>query len=985
MSLPLLADFPAILLPLITRAQQTFRTALADLSAEALASFEAWPESRRLAFDRVCAASDFVTEQICRDPRMLLDMADAGELERSFSAGELRGQIANALGTATTDDELGRNLRRQRMRHQVRIIWRDLTRQADLIETCRDLSDMADACIDLACHWLHERLCQQFGTPTGRRTGLPQQMVILGMGKLGAVELNLSSDIDLIFGYPEGGETVGVKRPLDNQEFFIRLGQRLIKALDPVTVDGFVFRVDMRLRPYGSSGALVLSFNALEQYYQDQGRDWERYAMIKARVVGGDQKAGAELLEMLRPFVYRRYLDFSAIEALRTMKQLIQQEVKRKGMAENIKLGAGGIREVEFIAQAFQLIHGGRDLSLQQRPLFKVLKTLEGQGYLPGAVTEELREGYEFLRYTEHAIQAIADRQTQMLPDNEQDQARIALMMGFSDWASFHERLMYWRGRVSWHFRQVIADPDSDPDEEQEDDSDVIVGGEWLPLWEESQDEEAASRQLSQAGFVNAETAIRHLANLRSSPHLRSMQRLSRERLDAFIPRLLAQAVEHAKPDLVLERVLPLVEAVARRSAYLVLLTENPDALRRLLTLCAASPWIAEQIARFPLLLDELLNEGRLFNPPLAPELAAELRERLIRIPEDDLEQQMEALRHFKLAHSLRVAASEITGSLPLMKVSDYLTWLAEAILEQVLALAWRHSVARHGTPSRPDGTLCDPGFVIVGYGKVGGIELGHGSDLDLVFIHDGDPQTETDGARPIDSAQFFTRLGQRIIHLLTTQTNSGQLYDVDMRLRPSGASGLLVSSLGAFARYQDKEAWTWEHQALVRARVLTGSPDLGREVEKVRADVLGRERDLDKLRAEVSEMRAKMRDNLGSRLTAAGRGANAFESSMPFDLKQDAGGIVDIEFMVQYAALAWSREHPGLLQYTDNIRILEGLEEAGLLPDADASLLREAYKAYRSAAHRQALQKQAGVVSGDQFHCERREVMRIWAQMGLS
>lgn len=985
MSLPLLADFPAILLPLITRAQQTFRTALADLSADALASFEAWPESRRLAFDRVCAASDFVTEQICRDPRMLLDMADSGELERSFSAGELRGQIADALSTATTDDELGRNLRRQRMRHQVRIIWRDLTRQADLIETCRDLSDMADACIDLACHWLHERLCQQFGTPTGRRTGLPQQMVILGMGKLGAVELNLSSDIDLIFGYPEGGETVGVKRPLDNQEFFIRLGQRLIKALDPVTVDGFVFRVDMRLRPYGSSGALVLSFNALEQYYQDQGRDWERYAMIKARVVGGDQKAGAELLEMLRPFVYRRYLDFSAIEALRTMKQLIQQEVKRKGMAENIKLGAGGIREVEFIAQAFQLIHGGRDLSLQQRPLFKVLKTLEGQGYLPSAVTEELREGYEFLRYTEHAIQAIADRQTQMLPDNEQDQARIALMMGFSDWASFHERLMYWRGRVSWHFRQVIADPDSDPDDEQEDDSEVIVGGEWLPLWEESQDEEAASRQLSQAGFVNAETAIKHLANLRSSPHLRSMQRLSRERLDAFIPRLLAQAVEHDKPDLVLERVLPLVEAVARRSAYLVLLTENPDALRRLLTLCAASPWIAEQIARFPLLLDELLNEGRLFNPPLAPELAAELRERLIRIPEDDLEQQMEALRHFKLAHSLRVAASEITGSLPLMKVSDYLTWLAEAILEQVLALAWRHSVARHGTPSRPDGTLCDPGFVIVGYGKVGGIELGHGSDLDLVFIHDGDPQTETDGARPIDSAQFFTRLGQRIIHLLTTQTNSGQLYDVDMRLRPSGASGLLVSSLGAFARYQDKEAWTWEHQALVRARVLTGSPDVGREVEKVRADVLGRERDLDKLRAEVSEMRAKMRDNLGSRLTAAGRGANAFESSMPFDLKQDAGGIVDIEFMVQYAALAWSREHPGLLQYTDNIRILEGLEEAGLLPDADASLLREAYKAYRSAAHRQALQKQAGVVSGDQFHCERREVMRIWAQMGLS
>jgi glutamate-ammonia-ligase adenylyltransferase len=982
MSLPLLADLPAILLPFVGRAQQTLRSNAAVLSDAALAQLDAWPASRRTAFDRVCAASDFVAEQTSRDPQMLFDLVDSGQLDRSFAEGELRAQIAAAVLTAESEDDLGRLLRRQRTRHQVRIIWRDLTRQADLIETCRDLSDMADASIDLAYRWLYVRHCQQFGTPIGRRSGEPQQMVILGMGKLGAVELNLSSDIDLIFGYPEGGETQGVKRPIDNQEFFIRLGQRLIKALDPITVDGFVFRVDMRLRPYGSSGALVLSFNALEQYYQDQGRDWERYAMIKARVVGGDQVAGAQLLDLLRPFVYRRYLDFSAIEALRTMKQLIHQEVRRKGMADNIKLGSGGIREVEFIAQAFQLIHGGRDLSLQQRPLLKVLSTLEGQGYLPAAVISELREGYEFLRYTEHAIQAIADRQTQMLPDGEADQARIAFMLGFDDWASFHERLMYWRGRVAWHFRQVIADPD---EEEGDENSEVVVGGEWLPLWEESQDENAACRQLEEGGFADATKALKCLSGLRNSPQLRAMQRLGRERLDAFIPRLLAQAVEHSNPDLVLERVLPLVEAVARRSAYLVLLTENPGALRRLLTLCAASPWIAEQIARFPLLLDELLNEGRLFSPPLAPELAAELRERLTRIPEDDLEQQMEALRHFKLAHSLRVAASEISGNLPLMKVSDYLTWLAEAILQQVLALAWRHTVAKHGTPMRSDGTLCDPGFVIVGYGKVGGIELGHGSDLDLVFIHDGDPQAETDGAKPIDSAQFFTRLGQRIIHLLTAQTNSGQLYEVDMRLRPSGASGLLVSSIGAFNRYQQNEAWTWEHQALVRARVLVGSQQVGADFETVRAAVLGRERDLTTLRVEVSEMRAKMRDNLGSKATAAGTAANAFEATAPFDLKQDAGGIVDIEFMVQYAALAWSREHPELLRYTDNIRILEGLERAGLMSDADAELLREAYKAYRSAAHRQALQKQAGVVSGDQFHAERREVLRIWTGLGLS
>ncbi|WP_028693467.1 bifunctional [glutamate--ammonia ligase]-adenylyl-L-tyrosine phosphorylase/[glutamate--ammonia-ligase] adenylyltransferase [Pseudomonas cremoricolorata] len=973
---PLPLDLPATLRPLVVRNQQFLEEAI---TAHPELDLQRLSAEQRQQFDQVAAASDFVMQQLQREPGMLFELLESGALARAYAAGELRARISAVAQAAQSEDELARSLRRERNRQQVRIIWRDITRQAALGETCRDLSDLADACIDQAYQWLYPRHCQQFGTPLGRRSGLAQHMVVLGMGKLGAGELNLSSDIDLIFAFPEGGETEGVKRPLDNQEFFTRLGQRLIKALDPVTVDGFVFRVDMRLRPYGSSGALVLSFNALEQYYQDQGRDWERYAMIKARVVAGDQAAGAQLQEMLRPFVYRRYLDFSAIEALRTMKQLIQQEVRRKGMADNIKLGAGGIREVEFIAQAFQLIHGGRDLSLQQRPLLKVLATLEGQGYLPGAVVAELRDGYEFLRYTEHAIQAIADRQTQMLPDDEQDRERVAYLLGFADWAQFHSQLMHWRGRIDWHFRQVIADPDED-----EAEGELVVGGEWSPLWEQAQDEEAACRQLQEAGLRQPAEALRRLTGLRTSPSLRSMQRIGRERLDAFIPRLLAQAVEHDDPDLVLERVLPLVEAVARRSAYLVLLTENPGALRRLLTLCAASPWIAEQITRFPLLLDELLNEGRLFSPPLAPELASELRERLMRIPEDDLEQQMEALRHFKLAHSLRVAASEITGNLPLMKVSDYLTWLAEAILDQVLALAWRQTVARHGQPMGNDGALCDPGFIIVGYGKVGGIELGHGSDLDLVFIHDGDPNAETDGAKPIDSAQFFTRLGQRIIHLLTTQTNSGQLYDVDMRLRPSGASGLLVSSLGAFERYQQNEAWTWEHQALVRARVLVGSPQVGSAFEAVRAKVLGKARNLDTLRSEVSDMRAKMRASLGSKISAAGTAANAFDAGVPFDLKQDAGGIVDIEFMVQYAALAWSHDHPALLRWTDNIRILEELQQAGLLPAADAELLREVYKAFRSASHRQALQKQAGVIDASQFVDERREVQRIWAQLGL-
>ncbi|MFC0709323.1 bifunctional [glutamate--ammonia ligase]-adenylyl-L-tyrosine phosphorylase/[glutamate--ammonia-ligase] adenylyltransferase [Azorhizophilus paspali] len=980
MSLPTLIDLPPALETLGNQALQRFGEVAGTLGDSPAPPFADWPPARRAAFARVCANSEFVLERALRDPAMLLQLAGDSSLERSLVPDELRGQLAALLADCAQEEELGRRLRRFRHRQQVRIVWRDITRQADLAETCHDLSELADACIDLACAWLYERLRARFGTPLGRRSGQPQRLVVLGMGKLGAGELNLSSDIDLIFAYPEGGETDGERRSLDNQEFFVRLGQKLIGALDAITVDGQAFRVDMRLRPYGSSGPLVYSFGAMEQYYQDQGRDWERYAMIKARVVGGDREAGRQLLELLRPFVYRRYLDFSAIEALRDMKQLIRQEVRRKGMADNVKLGAGGIREVEFVAQVFQLIHGGRDRSLQRRPLLEVLATLEGQGYLPPAAVAELREGYEFLRYTEHALQAIADRQTQMLPDNELDRARVACMLGCAGWEAFLGRLAHWRERIDWHFRQVIAVPGEDEASERRP-----VDAQWLPLWENGGDEAAVCRQLVEAGFADPQQVRQRLATLRGGSQVRGMQRLGRERLDAFIPQLLAQVVEQDDPDLVLERVLPLVEAVARRSAYLVLLAENPGALRRLLSLCAASPWIAEQIARFPLLLDQLLNEERLYSPPQEAELVAELRELLLRIPEDDLEQQMEALRHFKLAHRLRVAASEIAGTLPLMKVSDYLTWLAEAILDQVLSLAWRQMVVRHGNPRRSDGSPCELDFLIVGYGKVGGIELGHGSDLDLVFIHDGDPQAETDGAKPIDGAQFFTRLGQRIVHLLTTQTPSGQLYKVDMRLRPSGNAGLLVSSLGAFRRYQEHEAWTWEHQALVRARALVGSPRLATAFAEVRAQVLGRPRDLKVLRREVGDMRAKMRASLGTSSTAAGTAKNAFEATLPFNLKQDAGGIVDIEFMVQYAALAWSHQHPELLRYTDNIRILDGLAQAGLLPCDEVRLLQEAYKTYRAAAHRLTLQKQPGVVGGDRFGDERRAVMRIWRELGLS
>ncbi|GGI90859.1 bifunctional [glutamate--ammonia ligase]-adenylyl-L-tyrosine phosphorylase/[glutamate--ammonia-ligase] adenylyltransferase [Halopseudomonas pertucinogena] len=924
--------------------------------------------------ERVLAGSDFVAEQLRRDPHMLWRLMEEEHLHRSLRSGEMAELLTEALTGVETEEQMAQALRRFRQQQQVRIIWRDITRQAATMETTRDLSDMADACLEQAYRWVYDQLTGGFGTPVDE-SGAAQHLVVLGMGKLGAQELNLSSDIDLIFAFPTQGETTGGRRSLSNQEFFTRAGQRLIRLLDEVTLDGFVFRVDMRLRPYGDSGALVFSFNALEQYYQSQGRDWERYAMIKARVVAGDQAAGTELMERLRPFVYRRYLDFAAIEALRNLKQLIQREVQRKGLQDNVKLGSGGIREVEFIGQAFQLIHGGRDRSLQQRPILAVLDMLATNTYLPDEAVDELKGAYLFLRDTEHALQAIDDRQTQMLPTDGLGQARVAMIMGFDSWEEFRRQLELQRSRVARHFAEVIADPDED------DELDLAPHGQWMTLLTGFPEPEQATEQLAEGGFSDPARAWELLQNLMRSPRVRSMQRMGRERLDVFMPRLLAMACEQENPDLALERVVPLVEAVARRSAYLVLLTENPSALRELLVLCSASPLVAEQIIRYPGVLDELLNAGRLYRPPEIGELADELRQQMLRIPEDDLEQQMEALRYFKRAHGLRVAASEIAGSLPLMKVSDYLTWIAEAILQQVLQLAWRDMVRRHGLPRRHDGSPCELDFTIVGYGKVGGIELGHGSDLDLVFIHDGDTDAETDGPRPLDGGRFYTRLGQRIIHMLNAQTPSGVLYDVDMRLRPSGDSGLLVTSLDAFARYQRETAWTWEHQALVRARPLAGCPALGDRFNALRAEVLGRRRDEAELRRNVNEMRRKMRDNLATLATRGGLEPSAFTAEAPFDLKQDAGGIVDIEFMVQYAVLAWSCRYPELLRYTDNIRILDGLRDAGLIPGEDVQQLQEAYKAYRAAAHRLALQKQPGKIPGDQFHDYRHHIIRLWHQ----
>jgi glutamate-ammonia-ligase adenylyltransferase len=958
-----LEQLPDILSAAVKKYQQHFIASHSDDSEWFLQCLE--DEQFALQLSRTWAGSQYVAELCCQQPQMFRQMVDSGWLLKSYADQQLSSLLAEQLAESGDEQQLNQRLRQFRARQMLRIIWRDLNRLADMQETTRDVTALAEACIQQALDFHYRRLCESVGTPMAEHDGVAvaQHLVVIGMGKLGAWELNLSSDIDLIFCYPDSGDTVGGNRSLSNSEFFTRLARKLIQSLDQVTADGFVFRVDMRLRPYGESGALVLSFDAMEEYYQDQGRDWERYAMIKARVVAGDFAQGQQLMNTLRPFTYRRYIDFSAIESLRSMKHMIQQEVKRRQLDNNVKLGSGGIREIEFIAQSFQLIRGGREVDLQEPRVQKVLALLAEKDYMPVAAVDQLQQAYVFLRNTEHAIQAFNDQQTQSLPDTELAQAALAFSMGYGNWDLLSEALAGHRYRVEAQFLQLIADA-------KEDRAQGDTDKRWSDLWLGTSDEVAALELLQDAGHEQAEEVLNRLQRLREAGMVQRLQTVARERLDRFMP-LLLQAVNAAEqPSTVLLRIFTLVESVLRRTAYLVLLVENPGALQQLVILCSASPWIANQLAKYPVLLDELLDARTLYRVPEKATLRDELQQQMLRLSWHDLEAHMEALRYFKQAHQLHVCAAEVTGKLPLMKVSDYLTMIAEVVLEHVLELAWYNLVEKHGRPQRSEGVPCDKDFIIVGYGKLGGYELGHGSDLDLVFIHDAAPGLSTDGERPLDNGMFFTRLGQRMIHILTAQTPSGMLYDVDMRLRPSGESGLLVSSFTAYSNYQQKEAWTWEHQALVRARVVAGDAELGQRFEALRRQVLCEPRDPATLTAEVVAMRQKMRDHLGSKPS---------DQAQQFHLKQDAGGIVDIEFLVQYAVLGQAARYPELARWPDNIRILETLQNCAVMSDADAQSLIEAYKALRSATHRLALQQRDNVVAADEFLAERKQVQALW------
>ncbi|TXH02843.1 MAG: bifunctional [glutamate--ammonia ligase]-adenylyl-L-tyrosine phosphorylase/[glutamate--ammonia-ligase] adenylyltransferase [Nevskiaceae bacterium] len=912
---------------------------------------------------KVFAASLFAREAGERDLTELPDWIESGLFEQRRAEGDTVRVVAAACADAADEAALMRALRRLRRREMLRIAFRDLALLAPLDETLRDLSELADACCEQALHFAARALQARWGVPRDG-SGTEARPVVLGMGKLGGHELNFSSDIDLIFCYTAGGDTREGPRSVSNEEYFNRLAQDTARILSARTEDGFVFRVDTMLRPFGSAGAPAWSVSAMEDYYQVHGREWERYAFIKARPIAGDLEAGRSLLRALRPFVYRRYLDYSAIVSLRALKKLISDEVKRKGMEQNIKLGAGGIREIEFIVQSFQLVRGGQEAPLRDARLRPVLRYLAQAGHLGGDIALALDQAYVFLRRLENAIQIYADEQTHALPASEAARAALCTALDFPDWPSLMLQLDAMRALVVREFERVFGEPEA-PRKPADDELTSVIA----PIWNGLVTAEEAAASLQAAGFGDDAAAIATaLRDLKHARLVRAMQEATVLRLLSLLTPLFEECRRQPYPSQAALRALQVLAAIAGRANYITLLHESATARTQLVQLCAASPWLTDLLAQTPALLDHLLDPRSLYAPPERAEMAQELAARCAHFGPGDTEAAMDLLRRYQKEITLRVAAADVMHALPLVKISDRLTWLAEVIVARALEFAWAEMRAQYGQPLRADGTPAS--FLVVAYGKFGGIEMGYTSDLDLVFLHDCDALDEesVDGPRAINNAVYFSRLAQRLINWLATQTPAGRAYEIDMELRPNGNSGALVTSLAGFADYQRHHAWTWEHQALTRARPVAGDAVLAEAFKAIRAEVLTQPRDETLLRRDIIDMRAKMRANLEKKVPGK------------WDVKQGEGGMVEVEFITQFLVLRDAHKDPALVEWSDNWRQLDALERAGSVTAMQKSVLIDSYRAYRAWAHKRGLQLASAMAPLEEFEHERASIAQVWS-----
>jgi glutamate-ammonia-ligase adenylyltransferase len=926
----------------------------------------------------VWSCSDFIAQTCISRPELLNGLLQSGELDQVWNRGLITRQVADFVGLCEDEGELQSRLRRIRQRIMVLLGWRDLGGLAELEETMECVSALAEICIELAMQHHDRWLSRRYGVPMDGNSGQQSEMLVLGLGKLGGSELNYSSDIDLVFTYNGAGSTqirddsnqssqTGKNTVLDNQEYFTRLGRKIVAALDPITADGFVFRTDMRLRPNGDSGPLVLSFSAMEHYYQTHGRNWERYALIKARVVVGNSECGREFLGMLRPFIYRKYLDFGAFDSIREMKGMIQRELRQVGSEQNIKLGWGGIREIEFLVQSHQLIRGGRDKRLQTCSLYCALDALVETGVMESAIKQELVTAYRFLRNVEHRLQMVADRQTQLLPEDNVGQMRLAVSMGFSGWDEFLEQQNLHRNCIHDQFKMILETPGSENDEAADDlERSENAAQRSIPgiralgdIWSGKQTDDQVIVSLIALGFGNAEPTPKLLSGFREGRLYLAFSGIERDRIDRLVPLALVEAAKHAESERAMASFVAILEAIGRRTAYLSLLIENPIALSQLLHLCAASPWISRHIGQHPVILDELLNPLVDIRDRMETDLQEELNQRLDQLEEDDEEGRLNGLREFHHAQVLRIAAADVSGVLAVEDVHRALTLLAEVLLRHVFADAKEYAARKLPDPQ------CEAG--VIAYGKFASSELGYHSDLDVVVcfeqIEDSSP------ASRVEAEHFYGRVGRRFIHLLSTRTHAGQLYEIDVRLRPSGRSGTLVTSLSGFLDYQLKNAWTWEHQALVRARTVVGGCVFSEKFEQVRKTILTLVRDNDTLQTDITEMRTKMIE------------ANCQSTDTVYDIKLGEGGIVDIEFLVQYWILLYARNHVELLASRTTREAILALVDLQLIAVLTGEKLIESYRIYLRRSLDLKLMDLPVLAGQDELLINRNEVIEVWKQ----
>jgi [glutamine synthetase] adenylyltransferase / [glutamine synthetase]-adenylyl-L-tyrosine phosphorylase len=873
--------------------------------------------------------SPFIARLLSKDAQLMSDLLN--NLHQPYQTEHMQSE----LSAQNIFDEfaLKQQLRRLRQRVLARIIARDLNGLADFYEVVFTTSALAEVTLQQAIDFHSAQLQADYGVPRGP-SGAAQSLIVVGMGKLGGAELNVSSDIDLIFAYEQEGETDGANA-ITNQEYFTKLGKKLIAALDDATEDGFVFRVDMRLRPFGSEGALVSCLDALEDYYQNYGREWERYAWIKGRVVAGPSQA---LSKVMKPFVFRKYLDFNAYASMRDLKVQIQRDVMQRGLEDNIKLGRGGIREVEFVAQVFQLIRGGQDTDLQIKPTLQVLQLLGQQRMLPAEVVQQLTESYIYLRNVEHRLMYIDDQQTQDLPKSEESKQRLLAMMNMPSWGEFLAQLNQHRAIIQAHFDATFSDAGHEVLEQE------------TAIWQGTIEKLAAMDYLTSLGYLEVTETYQRLNALHTSSRYKQLPEQSKFRFDKLMPMVIQQSAETQSPDTALLRSIILLESICRRASYLALLAEFPESLQLVIKLCGASPWLAQYLTAHPILLDELLDTQTLYDAPDFQALQAELAKKMQAL-EGDTEAQMDTMRHFKNAAVLRFAAQDIGGLLELETLSDYLSALAELILQVSLQVIWPTLKFKHQE---------SPQFAIIGYGKLGGKELGYVSDLDIIFLYDD--------AHP-DASDNYARFAQRINNWFNSLTNAGLLYETDLQLRPDGNSGLLVSSIEAFEDYQLHKAWMWEHQAISRARFVAGDVKVGARFAATREKVLLQTREPLQLKREVSEMREKMRMSHPPKVGM-------------FDVKHDKGGIIDVEFIVQYLVLLYAHAHPQLLANIGNIGLLHLLAELGMVEPALAENVASAYRIYRKIIHSEKLQAKEAKVPTIEIQQHQTAVVHLWEQL---